>query len=217
MAIVGADGAGKSTVVEAATRSLRAKGYAARPVDRWDIVDNPNFPAARFMKADIRDIRSCVADMPNPARLLFLVWLVSMAMSPDCVARAQEDLLLIDGYWMKHVAGEIAYGLDEEWTHNLVAALPVPDLVIYLQLSPEQAWSRKRDSLVPYECGMDASCPESGFLAHQRHIHDFLDSWRDRYGWTTVDASGLLTDVVDSVVERICEAHSRPSVRMLET
>ena len=184
-------------------------GYTARRLDRWDIVDNPAFPAARFLKANVKDIRSCVADMPNPARLLFLLWLMSMAMSADCGKHAKEEIVLIDGYWMKHVASEIAYGLDENWTRNVAAALPVPDLVIYLQLSPEEAWLRKRGSLVPYECGMDASCPESGFLAHQRRIQGFLDSWRDRYGWTTVDASALFSNVLDSVIERICEAHTR--------
>jgi dTMP kinase len=195
VAIVGIDGAGKSNVVNEIAQKLTLSGRKARHVDRWNIVGSENFPTARFLKSDVKDIRSCVAEMPNSARLLFLLWTMSMALLADRREWPSAAVVLLDGYWMKHAASEIAYGLDAQWVNEVVAGLPPPDKVIYLQLTPEEAWLRKCGSLVPYECGMDTTCAEESFLAHQYHIKSLLDSWSEKFGWDVVDASAPLSNV----------------------
>jgi dTMP kinase len=199
--IVGSDGAGKSTVSRLVTERLEAEGRAVDRVDRWDVVDNPQYPLARFIRPEVRDIRACLAEMENPSRFLFMMWLVGHAVLGRRASAAQGATTLLDGYWMKHAASEIAYGLDPEWTRSVVAGLPQADLIIYLRLDPKEAWQRKQDGdLVPYECGMDKECSQDSFIRHQRKIGATLEDWSTRFGWTEIDASAPLAQVVETVL-----------------
>jgi thymidylate kinase len=128
---------------------------------------------------------------------------MSMALLASRREWSDETIVLLDGYWMKHAASEIAYGLDEKWVEYVVAGLPLPDLVIYLRLTPEEAWLRKRGSLVSYECGMDTSCSKTSFLAHQYRISSLLDAWSERFGWVVIDASAPSSDVVADACEQL--------------
>ncbi|MEV0963194.1 thymidylate kinase [Streptomyces sp. NPDC049910] len=208
VSLVGSDGAGKSTVSRLAAERLAAAGTTIERVDRWDIVGNPAYPATRFMKPDVPDTRLCVAEMPNPTRFLFLMWSIShalLARTPEAVRPG--TVTLLDGYWMKHAAAEIVYGLDRSWAEGVVSALPVSGQVLYLRLDPKRAWERKvgRD-VVPYECGMDPECARENFLAHQNRILAVLDDWAARFGWLTLDAEEPLDDVVDRVVATVSGA-----------
>lgn len=205
VSLVGSDGAGKSTVTRLVAQRFDDGGMSAERVDRWDIVNNSAYPATRFMKPDIPDTRLCVAEMPNTTRFLFLMWSISHALLGRVPEAIRSDtVMLLDGYWMKHAASEIVYGLDQSWAEGVVSALPVPEQTIYLRLSPERAWERKvgRD-VVPYECGMDPECARESFLVHQERLLSVLDGWAERYGWLTVDAEEPLDDVVERVVTKV--------------
>ncbi|MBF4619273.1 thymidylate kinase [Clavibacter sp. VKM Ac-2873] len=189
VAVVGADGAGKSTATRLATELLRDRGDAATTVGRWDIVGDDRYPAARFMQASVEETRQCVAEMPRASRFLFLMWSMGYALE----ARPPEPgaITVLDGYWMKHAASEIAYGVDREWIESVVAGLPRADTVVYLRVTPDVAWERKKDGEVePYECGMDPSCSRAAFVAHQTRILTTMDAWAERHGWSVVDGSG---------------------------
>jgi thymidylate kinase len=205
IAVVGTDGAGKSTVTRLVSQALERDGRSVTHIDRWHIVDNPLYPAARFMRPDVPDTRLCVAEMPNPTRFLFLVWSIGLALlgrkTPSDGAGTGIEML--DGYWMKHAASEIVYGVDGDWAEQVVSALPVPDVVVYLRIEPEAAWDRKDGDIVPYECGMDESCSRDRFLAHQDAIQLLLDGWAARQGWIVVDAARSLPEVVADVRQAI--------------
>ena len=201
IAVVGTDGAGKSTVTRLVSEALERDGETVAHIDRWHIVDNPAYPATRFMRPDVPDTRLCVAEMPNPARFLFLVWSIGMALlgrRSDAAGPARR-VEMLDGYWMKHAASEIVYGLEQSWVETVVSALPTPDLVVYLRITPAAAWERKAGDIVPYECGMDPSCSLDRFLTHQQAIQDLLDKWAAQHGWAVVDASRGPAEVVDEV------------------
>lgn len=199
ISLAGLDGAGKSTLTRRLDGDLRAAGRAVRRIDRWDIVGNPEYPATRFMRPDVPDTRLCVADMPNPPRFLFLMWSIGMALLAKPPAPAG-TVTLLDGYWMKHAASEIVYGLSRPWVEAVVEALPRPDVVVHLALDPEVAWERKAGGdVVPYECGMDPSCSRETFLAHQHRIRAILDAWAERDGWRVVDASRPVDEVAAAV------------------
>lgn len=198
ISFAGTDGSGKSTVSRLVGRRLAERGLPLDHVDRWDIVDNPAFPAVRFMRPDVPDARQCVAEMPGTPRFLFLMWSISMALLGREPAAAGRRPVLLDGYWMKHAASEIVYGLDERWVESVVAGLPPADCTLYLRATPETAWSRKagRD-VVPYECGADESCSREAFLDHQYRIREVLDGWAGRFGWVRVDADREVDEVAD--------------------
>ncbi|MEW1616540.1 MULTISPECIES: thymidylate kinase [unclassified Streptomyces] len=202
---MGSDGAGKSTASRLVTERLLAAGTEIERVDRWDIVDNPAYPTTRFMKPGVHSTRLCVAEMPSASRFLFLMWSVSHALLGRTPAAVRPDsVTLLDGYWMKHAASEIVYGLDRAWVEGVVSGLPPCEQVIYLRIDPKQAWERKagRD-IVPYECGMEPECSQTAFLLHQNRILDVLDDWSERFAWLTVDAGQPLGEVVGQVVSAV--------------
>lgn len=205
VAIVGPDGAGKSTVTAHAAERLAAGGHPVRRTDRWHIVDNPAYPVTGFLRPPVADLRLRVAEMPNPPRFLFLMWSIGMAVLGRRDAAAPE-VELFDGYWMKHAASEVVYGLDQGWVESVVAGLPRPDVVVYLRLTAAEAWRRKRHDVVPYECGMDPSCAETSFRRHQERIGALLDEWSGRYGWTEVDATAPVDDVISRLAGAVAAA-----------
>ncbi|PNV30953.1 thymidylate kinase [Streptomyces sp. DH-12] len=200
VAIVGADGAGKTTVTRAVAEAL---GGSATVADRWDIIDNPEYPFADFIKPDERRVRTCAVRMAPKSRVMFLLWAAVASVTDRQSPPDPAEVLLLDGYWMKHAAGEIAYGMEPPWVEAVGAGLPPADIVVYLRSDPETAWERMGERAVPYECGLDMSCSKESFLSHQQKIHEVLDTWADRFGWTVVDAHGAFPVVVDTVLEHV--------------
>ncbi|MFF5897543.1 thymidylate kinase [Streptomyces argenteolus] len=201
VSVAGTDGAGKSTVTRLAAERLAGAGTAVERVERWDIVGNPRYPSADLLRRDVPAARTCVADMPPGPRFLFLMWSIDLALRGRAPGGQEAAVTLLDGYWMKHAASEIAYGLDRTWVESVAAGLPPSSEVVYLRLDPERAWERKagRD-LVPYECGMDPACSRESFLTHQRRVLDVLDGWAARFGWRELDAAQPVETLVDAVV-----------------
>ncbi|MDX3381861.1 thymidylate kinase [Streptomyces niveiscabiei] len=202
IALVGSDGAGKSTV----TRLLTSAPGSAVPVrrsDRWDIVAEPqHYPSARLLRPDVQLGRTTAAEMPNPARFLFFLWSSCMALQGRDPAPAPATVTLLDGYWMKHAAVEVVHGLDRAWVESVGAGLPACDQVLYLRIAPETAWERKQgEEILPYECGGDPSCSRASFLAHQSRVQRVLDDWAARFGWRTVDADRPVEEIADIVRE----------------
>ncbi|MFJ5646133.1 dTMP kinase [Streptomyces sp. NPDC093223] len=201
---MGTDGAGKSTVSRLAAARMSAAGRRTERIDRWDIMNNPAYPTTRFMSADVHETRGCVAQMPNTVRFLFLTWSMAHALlgrTPPAVG--PDTVTLLDGYWMKHAASEIVYGLDHAWVEGVVSGLPRPDQVVYLRLEAEQAWARKAGDVIPYECGMDPRCGRDAFLGHQGRLLAVLDGWAERFGWLTLDAGRPLDEVLAQVMSTL--------------
>jgi dTMP kinase len=188
VAVVGADGAGKSTMTGLLAERLTAAGRPASRVDRWDIVGDPRYPTASCLTSTVSEARTCTGHMSGTPRLLFLLWASVLSLT-DRDGGLPGEIVLLDGYWMKHAASEIAYGADPAWVESVASGLPPADLVVYLRLAPEVAWRRKEGRPMVYECGLDPTCSHEAFLRHQGAIQAVLDGWAQRYGWLTVDAT----------------------------
>jgi thymidylate kinase len=186
VAIVGPDGAGKSTLTDLLARRLSAAGRPASRVDRWDVVGDPHYPTASCLNPTVSEVRTCAGRMSGTPRLLFLLWASVLSLT-DRDGGLPGRIVLLDGYWMKHAASEVAYGADLEWVESVAGGLPPADLVVYLRLEPETAWLRKDGNPMLYECGLDPTRSRESFLRHQGAIVTVLDRWAERYGWLTVD------------------------------
>lgn len=200
IAIVGGDGAGKSTVVRALHDEI-ARTNTAALVDKWDILDRARFPEYRFVADDLADLRSCVAEMPDVNRTLFLFWALHGSLRP---ARLDEtEVILLDGYWQKHAAAEIAYGAPHALVDALSAVMPTADLTLFLDVDPDIAFARRSADtvrgVVPYECGLE-ECTRDNFVSHQAKIRATLLRWAERDGWSVVDAGGPVDVVLDQVI-----------------
>jgi thymidylate kinase len=208
IAMDGPDGAGKSTQIVRLARWARERGLDCRVVSKWDLFDETAHPEARFLRGTtLEELRVCISEMPTPARAMFLMWLISSAANPDTAPDC--DLLVIDGYWMKHAAAELAYGCDPRLVTAAGEAFPPVDAVVYLDVTPEAALARKGSDLSPYECGRDPACAPRSFLAHQRTVRERLLGWASARGWHVVDSSDM--DAAQAAIRRIVSAGLRPT------
>lgn len=188
VALEGPDGAGKSTQVARLADWARDRGLECRTISKWDLLADGSYPVARFLRGTSREeLRACVPEMPSPARAFFLMWLISCAATIDVPDGT--DLVVLDGYWMKHAAAELAYGCDPGLVEALRESMPPVDAVVYLDVTPEVALVRKNGNLTPYECGRDPGCDPKQFLTHQRALRRLLHGWAVARGWHVVDTT----------------------------
>jgi dTMP kinase len=178
IAVYGNDGAGKSLLVRRLAQQLQADGKRVQVIDKWDILQAQLHPdCASFLIDDLPALRVAIARMQPLPRLLFLFWTISTAMQR---IDREADLVLLDGYWMKHAAAEIALGQDPALVLALARAFQVPELQLYLDVTPAVAFERKRGALTPYECGCAPVCTEHGFVRHQAAVRQLLREWAAR-------------------------------------
>lgn len=184
VAFTGGDGAGKSTQIRRVFEHMVAAGTPCTIVDKWDILDTSAYPECRFVRSDREEVRVCIAEMKGIGRCFFLFWMIALT-----TIRALRDkpgeLLLLDGYWMKHAATEVLFGCNPGWMDATVAQFPVADVTVFFDTEPAEALRRK-GSGTPYECGLDASCDSQSFLNHQDKVVAKLREWAKEKGWVVV-------------------------------
>lgn len=191
IAIDGPDGAGKSTHVAMLEGWLQEQGVPCSVVSKWDVFDPALHPEARFLRGtELRELRVCVAEMPTPARSLFIMWLYAEA-AARAIRLAGPRVVILDGYWLKHAAAEVAYGCDPKLMDALRDSMGFADVVVYLDVTPEEALLRKAGELTPYECGLDPARGPEKFLAQQTAIRNRMLEWAERDGWLRIAASSV--------------------------
>ncbi|MFI5670538.1 thymidylate kinase [Streptomyces sp. NPDC051704] len=184
----GPDGAGKSTQVKRVQSWAEGQGLSFRVVGKWQVFEESQVPQARFLRGTTLDeLRVCIAEMPNPARMLFLGWMNTLA--AERARAAEADLVVLDGYWVKHAATELLAGCPEELVDAIVHAMAPVDSVVFFDVTPEEALRRKKGDITPYECGRDPQCRPESFLKHQAAVRDVMLDWAARRGWDVVRAN----------------------------
>lgn len=187
IAVDGPDGAGKTTQVAQLAEWLTDQGVACHVVSKWDVFDPALHPEARFLRGTVPDeLRVCVPEMPPAARSLFVMWLHAEA-AARAARLGRDSVVLLDGFWMKHAAAELAHGGDPAVVEAVVAALGPVDAVVYLDIEPGEALDRKGGAISPYECGLDPERDPSSFVVQQSAIRARLLAWAERDGWLRVE------------------------------
>jgi thymidylate kinase len=183
IAVDGPDGAGKSTHVALLADWLAARGVPCEVVSKWQVLDPDRQPESRFLRGtNRRELQRCVAEMPSPARAMFIMWLYAQT-AARAVRLAADGVVLVDGYWMKHAAAELVYGTDPRAVDGMLAAMPAVDAVFHLDVDPVEALRRRQGELTPYECGLDPTLDPARFLLAQRAIRTLLTDRARRGGW----------------------------------
>lgn len=200
----GCDGAGKSTQVKCVKKWLENKDYHVEILDKWDILNKKKFPEARFIDAPLDDFRVCISEMEGISRALFLFWTISITLTKDNL-KDDNKVYLLDGYWIKHAASEILYGCDEGFIKSIYQQLPQSDLVLYFDVTPEEALLRKKGDLTPYECGRDSELKEENFIKHQTNLRNLMVSWSHQYNWdkiSSLQSSESITEQVKASISK---------------
>ncbi|MFI1913346.1 hypothetical protein [Nocardia sp. NPDC020380] len=184
----GPDGAGKSSQVKRLASWAHSLDMSFRVVGKWQVLEEAAVPQARFLRGTTLDeLRVCIAEMPSPSRMLFLGWLNTFA--AERTRQAEEDLVVLDGYWIKHAATELLAGCPQSLVDAIVDAMAPADLVVFFDVTPEEALRRKKGDITPYECGLDPECRPERFLSHQAAVRDVMLDWARTRGWDVIRAN----------------------------
>lgn len=194
--VTGPDGSGKTTQIGKIAERIERKGKRkAVAVTIWDLLLDP----ATKGKIPFRspgEVDSYLEVLHPTSRALFLYHCFHQAL--ELAKRRKPDVLLINSYWYKYFATEVAHGGDPERLEHLAQIFPEPDLTFYLKVDPEEAFRRKAH-LSGYETGFANPKTKEAFVAFQKKAHEVLDRLAKKKNW--IELKG--TEPVDALTEVI--------------
>lgn len=185
IAITGTDGTGKSTLC----RNLCSKYPDFREVSIWDAMEGSLFHTKK-------DIDTYLCSLSSNARLLFLSH--ALIQSLDMARNSGASTLLLNGYYYKYFASELALGADTTLVNKMIEAFPVPDLIIELIGDPDISFERK-DKLSRYECGLQTPSFET-FQEFQKKVVTIFQNF-DRSKWKSISSKLSIDEVFNACIK----------------
>lgn len=189
IAITGTDGTGKSTLC----RNLCSKYPDFIEVSIWDAMDGSLFHTKK-------DIDTYLCSLSPNARLLFLSH--ALIQSLDMARNSGASTLLLNGYYYKYFASELALGADTTLVNKMIEAFPVPDLIIELIGDPDISFERK-DKLSRYECGLQTPSFET-FQEFQKKVVVKFQNF-ERSKWKSISTELSIDEVFNACISLIEE------------
>ena len=195
VSITGPDGAGKSTLI----KHLLLRLPGARPVTVWDLLINPDTKGLLPFKS-AAEVDNYLSILEPVSRAYFLLHCMRTAL--DLAARENPPFVLVDGYWYKYMATEMAHGADKSELMGLVEGFPGPDLNIYLEVAPDAGAARK-ETYSGYECGFAEERNAESFKEFQDKAREALEDLMENEVPFRVDTSEGATEVAKNVLRFI--------------
>ncbi len=168
--VTGIDGSGKSTLVNKLNEEIKN----SKIVTIWDLMKKPSLRECFSFKSK-EDIDRYLEQLHHPARALFMFHCLAepMTLAFEEAKEKGTEVLLLDGYWFKYAASEIAFGANPDEIRGLAKVFPDPDLVLYIEIDSKVALSRKK-TFSGYEGGYDPGRTEQGFIDFQSRSHQMM-------------------------------------------
>jgi dTMP kinase len=190
--ITGPDGAGKSTMIKLLSEKLESVAVS----NIWDIMEGGITNVPFKSKKDVDDY---LCELTPHSRLLFLAH--ALKYSTDKAISKGKEYVLLNGYYYKYFASELALGANEGRVNELIGFFPQADKVFYLEVSPEEAAKRK-SRLSRYECGLVNEPSVKDFISFQYKAVYFRDFF-ERSNREIVDTTHGVERILDQVFTRI--------------
>lgn len=139
--ITGTDGAGKSSLIESLLEDTTIfEGKKVKEVSIWDLFYLPK--EQQYLSiASKQAVDLYLKSLSPQSRTFFL--LHCMAQALEIAKKESIDIGLINAYWYKYLATEVAYDGDIDYRMRLVTSFPKPDYVFSLNVSVTTASQRK--------------------------------------------------------------------------
>lgn len=200
--IEGADGSGRSTQIETLRNDLENRGHATVNVGlRRSFLVSEELNAAKQGNVLSEITRS----------LFYATDFADQLENRIIPALKAGFFVLADRYIYTLMARDIVRGADREWVRSLYGIALVPDLVIYLKVSPSQLIERnlsKNSTLDYWESGMDLGLTRDSFdsfIRYQRLIQKEFERLQDIYGFTTVNGNLSVKSVAREISAKMLE------------
>jgi dTMP kinase len=200
--VTGADGSGKSTLIRVLAEGLVARGRSVAVVSVWDLYSDQRVRDVFRSRALLMDYLAALSPM---SRCYFLLHALRGALDGAPPA----DVLLLDAYWYKYMAGEAAHGVPPRVLLGLVQDFPRPDSIWYLNAPTELAAERK-PGFSAYETGF-ADASREAFIAFQEKLKRHLLEFARNEGVPLIHLDPLLEcpeQLARRIVAHLCGAGS---------
>jgi dTMP kinase len=198
--VEGADGSGRSTQMEILRTALENRGHATVNVGlRRSTLVSEELQAAKQGNVLGEITRS----------LFYATDFADQLENRIIPALKAGFIVLADRYIYTLMARDIVRGADRTWVRSLYGIALVPDLVMYVKVSPAQLIERnlrKNATLDYWESGMDLGLSRDSFdsfIRYQRLIQKEFARMQGEYGFVTVNGNLSPGAVAKAIGQRV--------------
>ena len=201
--IEGADGSGRSTQMEVLKDFLEGKGHATV---------NVGLRRSTLVSEELQEAKRGNVLGETTRSLFYATDFADQLENRIIPALKAGFIVLADRYIYTLMARDIVRGSDREWVRSLYGIALVPDLVIYLRVSPAQLVERnfrKNATLDYWEAGMDLGLSRDifdSFVQYQRLIHREFTLMQAEYDFHLVNGNRSIRSVsrdMTAIVEQL--------------
>lgn len=201
--ITGPDGSGKSTLISGVMEKIRTEtDLRTELISIWDmLLYAPEFQSAIGFSSK-EELDRYLQLLSPVSRSLFLFHVLNQSM--EIAAKKEADLFLVDSYWYKYYATEIAHGADKDIIFPITSIFKEPDLTCYINVTPRLAFSRK-EKCSGYEIGYAPAHTEEAFIRFQTPAYEVFQELARQNGWIQLNGTNRPETLVDQLFSLINE------------
>lgn len=201
----GADGSGRSVQMDILRDYLENKGHATV---------NVGLRRSTLVAEELREAKQGNVLGEITRSLFYATDFADQLENQIIPALRAGFIVLADRYIYTLMARDIVRGADRRWVRSLYSMALVPNLVVYLKVSPAQLIERnlRKNAMLDYwESGMDLGLSRDSFdsfIRYQRLIQKEFTLLQDEYGFSTVNgnlSAGVVSREICSRVTAILE------------
>lgn len=198
--VEGADGSGRSTQIAMLVDWLEASGHATVQV---------GLSRSTLVSEELEQAKQGNILSHTTMSLFYATDFADQLENIIFPALRAGFMVLADRYIYTLMVRDIVRGADEEWLRNLYGIALVPDVVFYLNVSPEELVQRnfaKNHTLDFWESGMDLGLSRDmfdSFLKYQGLVAREYQRLQATYGFTIIDANRSPEEIHEELKKKI--------------
>jgi dTMP kinase len=198
--IEGSDGSGRSTQTALLTDWLERRGHAVAHV---------GLRRSELIGEELAAAKEGNVLSPRTRSLFYATDFADQIENRIVPALRAGFVVLADRYIYTLMARDIVRGAELEWLRSVYSIAPVPDLVVYLHVPPQQLLERfiyRGRNLDYWESGMDIGYSRDwfdSFIRYQTGIHRVFTQLQREYGFDIVNGNRSRQSVTRDLQARI--------------
>ena len=198
--IEGADGSGRSTQMDLLKDCLEGQGHATV---------NVGLRRSSLVSEELNEAKQGNVLGEISRSLFYATDFADQLENRIIPALKAGFIVLADRYIYTLMARDIVRGADPDWVRSMYGIALVPDLVIYLRVSPSQLVERnfrKNATLDYWEAGMDLGLSRDifdSFMRYQKLIQKELNLMQQEYGFHVVNGNRSIRAASREITARV--------------
>ncbi|OGB99699.1 thymidylate kinase [candidate division KSB1 bacterium RBG_16_48_16] len=196
----GADGSGRSTQTRIIRDWLEGKGFATV---------NVGLKRSNLVSTELESAMKGNVLSPNTLTLFYATDFVDQLENTIIPSLKAGFIVLADRYIYTLMARDIVRGGKREWVESIYSMALVPDMVFYLDVSPQFLVERtfqKTSNLDYWESGMDIQRSRdifASFIKYQRRMKQEFRLMAQKYDFVTVNGNRSPRAIASEILKKI--------------